>query len=249
MEIMKNTLTAIKDFPNYYIDKDGNIYNEKLHKLKFVERKSHICVNLKRNGNYCMHRVDKLLATAFIPNPNNYKYVAYKNKITTDISLDNLYWTSKTQDVQRIIAIECFDKDGNHIVTKSITEIKECYNELEYKNIKLAIKNHTLYNNCYWKAVKSIDEVCDPLSENIYDANYINNIENKILYENINTILKTNLNERQYNFIYLYYFEDYSSIDIAKMYNISSSRVMQIINRSLHILKNCKKLKALYEVL
>lgn len=40
--------------------------------------------------------VHKLVATAFIPNPNNYKYVLFIDGNKTNLSLNNLKWVSHT---------------------------------------------------------------------------------------------------------------------------------------------------------
>jgi hypothetical protein len=38
-------------------------------------------------------RLHNLIAKAFIPNPNNYRYVKHKDGITTNNTIENLYWS------------------------------------------------------------------------------------------------------------------------------------------------------------
>lgn len=40
-------------------------------------------------------KLARLVAEAFIPNPNNYKYVGFRDEIITNCHMDNLFWTSK----------------------------------------------------------------------------------------------------------------------------------------------------------
>lgn len=81
-------------FPKYRIYADGTIINKRTgHTLR---RKYALKIMDKSN-----HRVPvitpKLIAEAFhLPNPNNYKYIRYKNGNLKDWRIGNLYWASYT---------------------------------------------------------------------------------------------------------------------------------------------------------
>ena len=51
-------------------------------------------------GNNCFMPLKKLIAMQFIPNPNNYKYVIFKDGDVNNYSLDNITW-SNTQSRQK----------------------------------------------------------------------------------------------------------------------------------------------------
>ena len=53
--------------------------------------KIHLVDENGKSHRYFLHR---LLAKAFIPNPNNYPCVNHKNGVKQDLSLDNLEWCS-----------------------------------------------------------------------------------------------------------------------------------------------------------
>lgn len=61
----------------------------------------YMVVNLVPDGeirNYKTVRMHRLIAQAFIPNPSNFKIVHHKNSIRNDNRIENLEWTSSSQN-------------------------------------------------------------------------------------------------------------------------------------------------------
>ena len=96
-----------------YIDIDGTIYFvEKLNNRKDIGK---IKKKIQRNVQgyqYCgirykdktiQKRVHRLVAEAFIPNPNNYKIVGHRNNIKTDNRIENLTDQDKTELLKRLM--------------------------------------------------------------------------------------------------------------------------------------------------
>lgn len=54
----------------------------------------YLFVNLWENSQHEIYRIARLVALAFIPNPQNLPEVNHKNSIKTDNRLDNLEWCS-----------------------------------------------------------------------------------------------------------------------------------------------------------
>ena len=248
MEITNNEPVAIPDFPNYYIDKNAHIYHNS-RMLKYTINHKLFYVSVIKDGKRKLYRVDWLLAITFIPNPNNYKYILHKDGNGTNIQLENLYWVSKPNKPYRstpIIAFKCYNECNEYVKTIYNKTIRHTYGLDEYKKIRNAAKHNILYNGYYWQAIKTIDDLCEPLSENVYDIDIYPRLENKIICENIHDILKKLLTPAQYNCIIARYFDGYTFQETAQLYGISKTRVDQLHARALKILSSSSELKTLY---
>ena len=101
-QYMVSNLGRIKRLPYNYVDKRGGIYimPEKLLKQTLAIRGYYV-VNGKliwpeRRGAVYVHRI---LAMAFIPNPENKPHVNHINGIKSDNSLGNLEWVSHSENM------------------------------------------------------------------------------------------------------------------------------------------------------
>jgi hypothetical protein len=71
-------------------------------------------------------RLHNLIAKAFIPNPNNYRYVKHKDGITTNNTIGNLYW-SKSANPKGNPQHDLFDtanRDAHGHIQKKKAEIE-----------------------------------------------------------------------------------------------------------------------------
>ena len=90
---------SLKDFKllNYEISNNGIIRNIKTGKLiqNKKPRKDGYCYSnlTQENGKRKMCNVAFLVAKTFIPNPNNYRWVIFKDKNNTNNNIDNLKWS------------------------------------------------------------------------------------------------------------------------------------------------------------
>lgn len=85
----------IKNFDNYQITDDGRVWSKKTNKyLKpSKDRRGYYFVFIRdNNGKYMNKRIHRLIAEAFIPNPDNKQYIDHINTIKTDNRICNLRW-------------------------------------------------------------------------------------------------------------------------------------------------------------
>lgn len=83
-------------FNNYDITKDGIITNFKTNKKSkgHLDDVGYLSFQCKIDGKNYHIRIHQLLATKYIPNPNNYPCVNHKDGNKLNNSLDNLEWCS-----------------------------------------------------------------------------------------------------------------------------------------------------------
>jgi hypothetical protein len=89
----------ITDYPNYEISNLGNVRNKKGNTLALYITRKHYYIKLYKNSkgkNFILHR---LIAIAFIPNPDNFLEIDHIDRNPLNNSLDNLRWVSRSQNV------------------------------------------------------------------------------------------------------------------------------------------------------
>lgn len=103
-EIIKAPVKGYED--SYYVTSDGEVYSKErdiatrkgIYHLKGKRIKpspngtGYVFVGLHRDGRVKQVFVHRLIAEAFLPNPNNLPQVNHKNENKTDNRLENLEW-------------------------------------------------------------------------------------------------------------------------------------------------------------
>lgn len=94
---MNKQFVTIQQDPRYEISRDATVRNTKtgrIIKSKRLQRDGYYHVTLggyKQQKSYMTHR---LIAEAFVPNPDNLKFVSFRDHDKTNIDPDNLVWTN-----------------------------------------------------------------------------------------------------------------------------------------------------------
>lgn len=102
--MMIHSLEA-QGFGNYTIYADGIIKNNIDGNIvtTFVEMDGYLRVRLKDDSGIVKKRyVHRLLAIAFLENPNSYEYVGHINGDKRDNRVENLFWYEKRETFRKI---------------------------------------------------------------------------------------------------------------------------------------------------
>lgn len=92
----------IGGFENYSVSNTGLVMNTKTGKLlkPKIAKTGYYCVSLCKPGIQKTSSVHRLVATAFIPNPNNLRTVDHINTNKLDNRVENLRWLSLEDNVR-----------------------------------------------------------------------------------------------------------------------------------------------------
>lgn len=90
MEIWKD----IDGFENYQVSTWGRVRNKDKILKPYVTEKGYLKINLYKNGTCSKNRVNRLVAQAFIPNPDNLPQVDHLDGNKWNNSISNLRWVN-----------------------------------------------------------------------------------------------------------------------------------------------------------
>lgn len=105
---IKSEMVLINGSSTDYITKEGIVYKD-YGDDKFLKKKNYINKHngyeyvgvTMSDGKNKNHRVHKLVALAFVSNPNNYEIVGHKDNIKHHNNYKNLYWTTVKENTQK----------------------------------------------------------------------------------------------------------------------------------------------------
>ena len=188
---------SIAEFPNYEISSLGNVKNiitEKV--LKNSIKGGYYNISLTNETCKKTFKVHRLVALAFIENPENKLEVNHKDKNKLNISVCNLEWMTRLENnIHRCQGIKITSNKNKEIlrVDKNTNEILEKYNSIE-------LAGTWAFNNGYTKTVhngrNAIGNCLTGLSKLAYNfkwehenKNYDleNEIWKQVVLENIDT--------------------------------------------------------------
>lgn len=91
----------IKDFPNYYLNKEGKLYSVPYKKfLKYqLNNDGYPHVQVTNKGKKKDYLVHRLVAEVFIDNPDNKPQVNHKDMNKNNYHVDNLEWTTGSENM------------------------------------------------------------------------------------------------------------------------------------------------------
>ena len=211
----------IKNYENYLINEDGEVYNQNTKKILkgSIDENGYKYYRLSSNGRKKMFYCHRLVATAFIENPNELPVVNHIDGNKLNNNVKNLEWVTYSENTQHW-------KDNN-IIQRKPTEyyLEDLPNEQwkKFKNyyvsskgrIRHAIKNNLLKPSItcgYYKVRLSnnglvedfmIHQLVYKLFNNDYDKNLvIDHIDGNKLNNSVENLRQITLSENAYAALY-----------------------------------------------
>lgn len=116
MEIWK----TIQDYGGLYqVSNTGKVRDLKNHiKSVYKNNKGYVCLSLYYNGKTYHPTVHRLVAKAFIPNPNNYEQVNHKDCNKENNSVENLEWCNQRYNYNEGMKTFQYSKNEEHYFAK-----------------------------------------------------------------------------------------------------------------------------------
>lgn len=135
-------LKAIPNLDGYYASSDGRIWSSKTDRwmLPCTNRKGYLKVHIGKK----LYSVHKLIALAFIPNPDNLETVDHVNEIKTDNRPENLRWMTRGENKSRSWSKQVICNETGEI----FKSLEECSIKMGLQKSKICLvckgkRNHT----------------------------------------------------------------------------------------------------------
>lgn len=162
-----SNLGRVKSLPRY--KKNGKFSHWTKEKIlaQGINDSGYYQVMLHKNGSHKTKTIHRLVAQAFIPNPDNKPWINHKNSVRIDNDVDNLEWCTPSENNKH-----CYDKGrqkiyfgeqhpGSKLTHRQVNEIRDKYSYYKYTMLMLSKEYNismgsiqAILENKTWKNLK-----------------------------------------------------------------------------------------------
>lgn len=173
-------MLKIKDFEDYLIDENGNIFSIRKNKyLKWsINKYGYAKVKLHNNKYKKLFSVHRLVALTYIDNPNNYPQVNHIDGNKLNNNVKNLEWCSAKHNMNEAVRIGLFDNvkrvNRENAIKNNLCKYHILANEKTKKKVSKFNKN-----GIFLETYESISEASRRTNISISSISYVCNNKRK----------------------------------------------------------------------
>lgn len=150
-------MKQIEGYENYSVTEDGRVINEKTgRELKYMcAHNGYKRVGIRAGGKQIKHLVHRLVAQAYVPNPENKPCVNHKDMNRANNCVENLEWSTHQENMQHAWENGRKAKKLSSETRRKISEAKKGQLKSEEHKRKISESKKQ-----YWAAIKQNKKAC-----------------------------------------------------------------------------------------
>lgn len=164
-----SNMGRVKSLNRFIYKSNGTIQPFKGKICAMCPDNNYIKVSLSKNGKYALKLVHRLVAEAFIPNPENKPEIDHINTDRKDNRVENLRWCTHKENVNNPLTISKYKANTGRIVSNETRE-----------KLSLALKGRKMSKESISKRTKSTYK---PIIQLTLDGNFIKEWESATIIE------------------------------------------------------------------
>ena len=161
-------MTTIKDYENYLIFEDGVVMNTKFgREMKpSINKFGYYIIGLRKDNKRKHFSIHRLIALAYIPNPDNKPCVDHINRNKEDNRIENLRWVTYTENQRNR---SCSSNTGLQFISKQKSKKYKQGFTYEFR-IQRPELNHSFSNGDLQPVIEYRNKFCEEHNIEINDS-------------------------------------------------------------------------------